>query len=117
MDDPYHIELVRGNTFPLGSSLIYIHKVSSRLTKSLASVFGLVKDEVALAFSELIPDKGAGEIGFTGCIAYVYYSGADWVTLPAVGTIRTVVTRASNRVFVGSPLCEYLLHSGNSSHM
>jgi hypothetical protein len=32
--------------------------------------------------------------------------GAEWVAVPAFAKVLQIVSRASNRVFVGAPICE-----------
>ncbi|TFK56599.1 cytochrome P450 [Heliocybe sulcata] len=66
----------------------HIPIVRSQLTRSLTSIFPEVKDEVFTALNEIIAPKGD-----------------EWLALPALDTVMQVVCRASNRVFVGLPLC------------
>ncbi|CCL98915.1 uncharacterized protein FIBRA_00922 [Fibroporia radiculosa] len=73
---------------------IHITVIKEQLTKNLAPLFPDVAEEVRLAFQELIPAKDD-----------------EWVSVPGYDTIAAVIARASNRVFVGVPLCrnaEYL---------
>ncbi|EPQ60474.1 cytochrome P450 [Gloeophyllum trabeum ATCC 11539] len=66
----------------------HIPIVRSQLTRSLTSIFPEVRDEVITTFDEIIAPKGD-----------------EWIALPALETIMQVVCRASNRVFVGLPVC------------
>lgn len=43
------------------------------------------------------------------CTISDFNSGSDWINVKMKNTIMKVVCRATNRVFVESPLCEYLL--------
>ncbi|EIN06110.1 cytochrome P450 [Punctularia strigosozonata HHB-11173 SS5] len=78
--------------FVFGNAVIdnpyHLHLIPSKLTKNLGTLFGEVREEVLLAFEELVPENGD-----------------DWVILPAMDTVRTIVCRTSNRFFVGYPLC------------
>ncbi|EJD07466.1 cytochrome P450 [Fomitiporia mediterranea MF3/22] len=76
----------------LGEKLIrdtyHITTVRNQLTRSLALLFDDIRDEIICAFGDIIPVKGD-----------------DWVAIPALDMVRHVVCRASNRIFVGVPLC------------
>ncbi|KAJ7049341.1 cytochrome P450 [Mycena amicta] len=63
--------------------------IQSSMTRSISERFGDIKDEVAVAFND--------EIRFSG--------GEEWVTVPGLTTVLRVISRASNRLFVGLPLC------------
>ncbi|GJE97793.1 cytochrome P450 [Phanerochaete sordida] len=66
----------------------HVSIIRSQLTKHIPIVFDEIYDEVVAAFKDLLPD-----------------GGEEWVPMHAVSVARTVVARASNRVFVGLPLC------------
>ncbi|PCH34273.1 cytochrome P450 [Wolfiporia cocos MD-104 SS10] len=73
---------------------IHIIAIKERLTKNLGPLFPEVVDEVQTAFQELLPGKPG-----------------EWVSVMAYPMMSQVISRASNRVFVGLPLCrnkEYL---------
>ncbi|EIN06118.1 cytochrome P450 [Punctularia strigosozonata HHB-11173 SS5] len=78
--------------FIFGSDLIdnpyHLHLIPSKLTKNLGSLFDDVREEVLVAFKELVPEKDD-----------------EWVVFPAMDAMRTVVCRTSNIIFVGQPLC------------
>ncbi|KAI5118161.1 hypothetical protein M0805_005783 [Coniferiporia weirii] len=61
--------------------------IRSQLTRSLGVRFEDIKDEFTTAFEELIPAKD------------------EWLAVPALPTVRQIVCRTSNRLFVGLPLC------------
>ncbi|KAI5993495.1 cytochrome P450 [Pisolithus albus] len=71
------------NSNPYHISVARIH-----LTRNLGLYYPAIKDEVHAAFEELLDLKDNA-----------------WKSVPAVETIREIVCRASNRVFVGLPLC------------
>ncbi|CCL98903.1 uncharacterized protein FIBRA_00910 [Fibroporia radiculosa] len=67
---------------------IHINVIRGPLTRNLVSILPAVIDEIDAACRELIPTEGD-----------------EWVTIPAVPLMTGVVCRASNRVFVGLPMC------------
>ncbi|SJL14131.1 uncharacterized protein ARMOST_17586 [Armillaria ostoyae] len=61
--------------------------VRSSLTRNIGACFADVQDEIQAAFKDNIPMT------------------EDWIEVPAYTTILQIVCRASNRMFVGLPLC------------
>ena len=94
--NPYHASLVR-----------------LQLTRNLEALYEDIKDEVFQAFEDNIPTKANGEYctSVTWChllkLCCISYSVLDteWVSLDAMDAVLQIVTRTSNRVFVGLPLC------------
>ncbi|KAJ6604022.1 cytochrome P450 [Mycena sp. CBHHK59/15] len=78
--------------YTLGSTFVtndyHVKVIQSPLTKSITARFADVKDEVAAAFQDEIP-----------------LSGDEWTSVPGLMTVLRVISRASNRLFVGLPLC------------
>ncbi|KAK7058639.1 hypothetical protein VNI00_002275 [Paramarasmius palmivorus] len=74
-----------------GKSLIddpyHIHVIQTTLTRSIGSKVPEVYDEIVAAFEDLLPPT------------------ADWVKVPTLHKVLNIVVRASNRLFVGLPLC------------
>ncbi|KAI6042748.1 cytochrome P450 [Pisolithus marmoratus] len=67
------------------------HRISAAqryLTRNLSLYYPSIKDEVHTAFEEMIDLKDNA-----------------WRSVPAVETVQKIVCRASNKVFVGLPLC------------
>ncbi|PBK90638.1 cytochrome P450 [Armillaria gallica] len=62
--------------------------IRDALTRNIGPCFAEVQDEIEAAFRDNIPMT------------------EDWVEVPAYDTILQIVCRASNRMFVGLPLCE-----------
>ncbi|KAI9441481.1 cytochrome P450 [Lactarius indigo] len=62
--------------------------VRSKLTRNIAVTFKVVRDELIRSLDASIP-----------------VHGDDWVKVPIVETLQRVVCAATNRVFVGAPLC------------
>ncbi|KAG6829008.1 hypothetical protein H0H92_005985 [Tricholoma furcatifolium] len=65
----------------------HVDVVKTSLTRSLAERFSHVQDEIVSAFNEYIP------------------ATEDWTPVRALPTIMKIVSRSSNRLFVGLPLC------------
>ncbi|KAG6885315.1 hypothetical protein C0993_003292 [Termitomyces sp. T159_Od127] len=65
----------------------HVEVVRSSLTRNLVARFPDVQDEIRSAFEELIPQT------------------QEWIAIKAIPTIRKIVSRSSNRLFVGLPLC------------
>ncbi|KAG6895320.1 hypothetical protein C0992_001937, partial [Termitomyces sp. T32_za158] len=65
----------------------HIEVVRSPLTRNLAARFPDVQDEIRAAFEEFVPQT------------------QEWSAIKALSTIRKIVSRSSNRLFVGLPLC------------
>ncbi|KAF7345271.1 Cytochrome P450 [Mycena sanguinolenta] len=57
--------------------------VRTALTRNIAACFPVIREEIAAAFEDLIPAKD------------------EWISVPAMQTILPIVTRVSNRVFIG----------------
>ncbi|EJD07461.1 cytochrome P450 [Fomitiporia mediterranea MF3/22] len=66
----------------------HLATIRNQLTHSLSLIFDNVHGEIIHAFRDLVPPKSD-----------------DWVSVPALDTIRNIVCRVSNRIFVGIPLC------------
>ncbi|KAJ6516233.1 cytochrome P450 [Mycena sanguinolenta] len=62
--------------------------VRTSMTRNLGVLFPEVRDEIVVAFDELLP-----------------VHGKEWLTVPAFDTMMQIVCRTSNRLFVGLPLC------------
>ncbi|KAI0800573.1 cytochrome P450 [Fomes fomentarius] len=72
----------------------HVDIIREKLMRSLVAVLPDVIDELALAVPDLIPTQGV-----------------EWTTVDVMKTTQQIVARASNRVFVGVPVCrnqEYL---------
>ncbi|KAK0460644.1 cytochrome P450 [Desarmillaria tabescens] len=65
----------------------HLDVVRGALTRNIGVCFADVQDEIKAAFKDNIPMT------------------EDWVEIPAYETILQIVCRASNRMFVGLPLC------------
>ncbi|KAI0640085.1 cytochrome P450 [Trametes polyzona] len=74
----------------------HVDLIRDKLTRSLPALLPEVIDELSLAVPEYIPNNGE-----------------DWTTVGVKKMCERVVARASNRIFVGAPLCRdkrYLEH-------
>ncbi|KAJ7162735.1 cytochrome P450 [Mycena crocata] len=68
----------------------HVKVIQSSMTRSITSRFADIKNEVWAAFQDEIQ---------------LYGDGREWTAAPALLTILRVTSRASNRLFVGLPLC------------
>lgn len=90
--DPFHFDIIR-----------------TQLTKNLARVFPDVFDEIDTTFKEVLP---ANEDGWYSGSFRTYppteaeWRLTEWVPVHVIKVARNVVARASNRVFVGLPMCQ-----------
>ncbi|RDX42957.1 cytochrome P450 [Lentinus brumalis] len=67
----------------------HVDIIREKLTRTLPAVLPDVVDELSLAVQEYIPAKNDGK----------------WVTVTVMPTMQHIIARASNRAFVGLPLC------------
>ncbi len=89
--DPYHVEVIRG-----------------AFTRNIAACFADVQDEIRAAFSDHIPMTEGMElysVADGGALANIII---DWIEVPAYQAALQIICRASNRMFIGLPLCEHL---------
>ena len=85
--NPYHLPLIR-----------------TQLTKALPQLMREVHEEVVDSFNEYIPlTSGESTLYHLPCHPDVR---VDWTSVNASDIFMKVVSRATNRVFVGRPLCE-----------
>ncbi|OSX67134.1 hypothetical protein POSPLADRAFT_1164419 [Postia placenta MAD-698-R-SB12] len=69
---------------------IHTPVIRGPLTRNLGALFPDVVDEINVAFPELMPPAA---------------KRGDWVAVSVRDTMGRIVSRASNRIFVGLPLC------------
>lgn len=82
--------------------------IGSRLTKHLTAIFGEIDEEIHAAFQDYMPDCGDGTLPFNASRKHnAERYTAEWTPVHVIDVARDVVARASNRVFVGLPVCEY----------
>jgi hypothetical protein len=101
--DPYHIAVIK-----------------SHLTRNLGNLFSDLREEIVLAFGDIIPPT---EGTFLTVKIFLYFivlepfqfgdidspcRPADWTKVKAYEAVMNVVGRASNRIFVGAPLCMFV---------
>jgi hypothetical protein len=99
VEDPYHVPVVR-----------------SQLTRNLGVLFPDLRDEILRSFEDIIPTHNHGTPVTHADKTYpLIHCFTEWTTLPAFDTATKLVTRVSNRVFVGLPLCSSLLPSRRST--
>jgi hypothetical protein len=88
----------------------HILSIRGGLTRSLGRCFPEVRDEIEHAFDDVLALKGNGE-----CLSSFHFlnlfsttMAAEWKLIQIHDAILHIVTRASNRLFVGLPLCEHV---------
>jgi cytochrome P450 len=62
--------------------------IRSKLTRNIAATFNEVREELIMAMDDLIPTHGD-----------------EWVKVPILESLQRLICRATNRIFVGVPLC------------
>jgi cytochrome P450 len=95
-DDELSIDLAIDDTiqttFTVGDEFsedrYHIPIIRKTLTRNLGANFHLIRDEVSQSFQDILS-----------------LEGNEWKKIPAMDTILKVVSRTSNRLFVGLPLC------------
>ncbi|GJE99525.1 cytochrome P450 [Phanerochaete sordida] len=76
------------NFAPRRHSHFHVNMIQRQLTKHMSVAFGEMYEELDVVFKKLLPDNET-----------------EWVPVHAIDVARTAVARASNRIFVGLPLC------------
>lgn len=85
--DPYQTEVIRG-----------------ALTRNIVTCFADVQDEIKAAFEDHIPmSEGTDTRHLSGAQPNVTI---DWIEVSAYEKILQIVCRASNRMFIGLPICK-----------
>ncbi|KAJ7458519.1 cytochrome P450 [Mycena latifolia] len=78
--------------YTLGSAFVtddyHVKVIQSSMTRSITARFTDIRDEVSAAFQD-----------------EVHIIGDEWTFVPALASSLRVISRASNRLFVGLPLC------------
>ena len=93
--DEYHTDIIR-----------------AKLTRDVAGTFKEVREELVMAMDDLIPTREDSKCKILGERLQLTGS-AEWVKVPIPETLQRVICRATNRIFVGIPLCLWS-HSGSS---
>ncbi|KAH6918279.1 cytochrome P450 [Coprinopsis sp. MPI-PUGE-AT-0042] len=111
----FSIDLLQGtHTFgerETATQKFHVGVVKTNLTKSLATRFSDITDEITQAFEDHLPASD-GEQSLMFCsFTLTTWSRIEWTQYSIVTTLLPIVCRTSNRLFVGKPLCrepEYL---------
>jgi hypothetical protein len=88
MNDEFHTDVIR-----------------SKLTRNIAVTFKEVREELIMGMDDLVPMHEDGTWQSPGGKVYGSQENAEWVKVPIQETLQRVICRATNRVFVGVPLC------------
>ncbi|KAJ7835038.1 hypothetical protein B0H13DRAFT_1507483, partial [Mycena leptocephala] len=95
------VEEVRGSKHTMGRAIAedpyHQQTIRTSLTRNLHTRFPDIKDEIICSFKDVLQ-----------------LQGSEWTSLPVLFTTMSIVSRVSNRLFVGLPLCrneEYLANN------
>ena len=77
----------------------------AQLTRALPQLVPDVHEEIVDAFNEFIPLTD-GKIRTSQHLPYRPKIRIDWTGIKALETFTNMICRASNRIFVGCPLCQ-----------
>lgn len=98
--NPYHVAVVR-----------------SQLTRNIEVLYPAIRDEIVTSFDDILNLSGNGQkfYSINTCHTLIQ-KHLEWKSVPALSVIEKIVCRASNRAFVGLPLCMLLILSPYLSH-
>ncbi|KAJ3888640.1 cytochrome P450 [Lentinula edodes] len=87
-----------------------VEVVRTPLTRNLAAQFDDLRDEIKAAFADEIPAKGKSHSLPTSSFLFIGVTQpnsieTEWMKVPMLYTVMKIVSRTSNRYFVGLPLC------------
>ena len=92
--DRYHIAVVR------------LH-----LTRNIEVLYPEIRDEIVTSFAEVLDLTESGEESrLTSVHCTLIWKHSEWKSVPALGVIKKIVCRTTNRAFVGLPLCMLPVH-------
>jgi hypothetical protein len=80
----------------------HVRVIQSSLTRSIGARFADIHDEIVTAFHD--------EIG-----RLLHPDSDSWVAVPALKTVLRIVSRTSNRLFVGVELCQCIFPFSSTS--
>ena len=84
----------------------------SQLTRNIDILYPALQDEVVAAFDDILDLKDDGDMfPVIKNNKSLMLGNIEWRSVPVLTTIQKIVCRASNRSFVGLPLCMYSLSS------
>lgn len=88
----------------------HLQIIRQQLTRTLASHFNDVRDEIINSFDDLVPACDDSNVLSLSAITIYSFTSflAEWVSVPMLNFARNVVCRTSNRVYIGLPLCKLL---------
>ncbi|KAJ6568980.1 cytochrome P450 [Mycena capillaripes] len=85
IEESIQVKLTMGRSL---DNQYHLHTIRTNLTRNLHACFPDVRDEIVCAFNDVLQ-----------------LQGSEWTSLPVLPTMMAIVARASNRLFVGLPLC------------
>ena len=78
----------------------------SQLTRNIGTLYPELINEITTAFDDIIDLKGNGECAPIRILFIWIVGRTEWKSVPALSSMQIIISRASNRLFVGLPLCE-----------
>ena len=82
-----------------------------RLTRNLGVLYPGIRDEIVTSFAEVLDLTENGEESrLTSVHCALIWKHSEWKSVPALGIIKKIVCRTTNRAFVGLPLCMLPVH-------
>ena len=88
-NDPYHIPVMR-----------------SQFPRKIGVVYPELREEIITAFDDILDlDDNGDVLSATKNSGSLISDDVEWKSIPALTSIQQIVCRASNRSFVGLPLC------------
>ena len=87
--NPYHAQVTR-----------------SQLTRNVGTLYPELRNEITTAFDDIIDLKGNGEPVPIHILFIWTMERPEWKSVPALGSMQIIISRVTNRLFVGLPLCE-----------
>ena len=92
------------------NNLYHVPVIRNTLTRNLGTLSGEIYDEICNAFAHCIPATDGASMSITVWpVNSNSASRAEWTAVPALETMMQVVARTSSRIFVGQPLCAFVL--------
>lgn len=96
--------------FELYQNPYHINVMRSQLTRNIGVLYPELRDEIITAFDEILDLKDNGNVfPVIKNKDLLILDDIEWKSVPALTTIQQIVCRASNRSFVGLPVCMYSL--------
>lgn len=91
----------------------HIAMVRSDLTKNINNILPDMHDELEQCFPEIVPMTDSALPFHRECAFMFLFLFTEWTAIPAMAKMSQIVARVSSRIFVGAPICEFILFLTN----